>query len=118
LYNAGSLASARKQYAEAEQFFLKSASLLEKTLPPGHPDIGRVLANLGDLYRTQKRLAESAVIYGRGLEILVKAWGPDDQRLLDWLERYVQVLRAREDYAEAARLDLQATRIRVTHTLR
>ena len=118
LNNAAALASARKHYRESEELLLRAEAILENRLPAGHPELGRVLANLADIYRIEKRLEESDHTYRRALGILDAAWGPNDPRLLDWLQGYALVLRAREDYAEAAKVDQQAMRIRVAHSLR
>ena len=77
-----------------------------------------MLVNLGAVYRLQKRPAESAQAFEKGVAILIHNWGPDDARLAGWLEQYALVQRAREEYAAAAKLDMEATRIRVLHTLR
>jgi hypothetical protein len=76
------------------------------------------LLNLADVLRLQKKLDRSAEMYQRGLAIVTSAWGPNDPRLAPWLDGYVSVLRNQKEFAEAARLEIQATRIRVTKTLR
>ena len=57
-------------------------------------------------------------MYKRGLAIVTSVWGANDPRLAPWLDGYVSVLRDQNEFAEAARLEIQATRIRVTKTLR
>ncbi len=46
----------RKHYADAEPLFKKSAEILEKTLPANHPEIGKVVGDLANVYRLQGRL--------------------------------------------------------------
>jgi tetratricopeptide (TPR) repeat protein len=111
LGNQASLLVARKRYAEAEGLLLRSAAILELQAPGA--ELGKILANLGELYRLEKRLPESRESFGRGIKILVAAWGPLDPRLLTWLNNYASVLRAAEEYTEAGKLELQATCIRV-----
>jgi tetratricopeptide (TPR) repeat protein len=103
----------RKHYADAEELYRRSLAILEKALPPSHPDTGRVLANLADVLRLEHRMDESEPLYRRGLAILTRSWGPEDRRLLGWLEAYAGLLRSRQNFADAARLDMQAMRIRV-----
>ena len=113
LNNAGMLAAARKRYSEAEEFYRSSVEILEKNLPPDHPDTGRVLANLADVLRLEGRAKDSEPLYRRGLAILTNSWGPDDRRLLGWLESFAGMLRSQQNFADAARLDMQVMRIRV-----
>jgi tetratricopeptide (TPR) repeat protein len=114
LNHRASLAAARKRYAEAEILLLQAIPML----PAGHVDLAQARINLAEVYCSQGRIAESAAMYRRGIEILVNRWGADDERLLQWLERFAVVLRAQEEYAEAAKVDLQSNRIRVVKALR
>jgi tetratricopeptide (TPR) repeat protein len=116
LNNRASLLVARKKYREAEELLLRSAAILEQRLPA--VELGQILANLGDVYRLEKRLSESRENFARGIQILVAAWGPLDLRLLTWLDNYASVLRAAEQYTEAGMIELQATRIRVIEARR
>jgi tetratricopeptide (TPR) repeat protein len=113
LNNAAMFAVQRKHYAEAEVLYRRSLAILEKALPSNHPDTGRVLANLGDVLRMEHRTEESEPFYRRGLAILTQSWGPEDRRLLAWIESYAGLLRSRQNFADAAKLDMQAMRIRV-----
>jgi len=116
LNNQAGLLIARKRYREAEELLLRSVAILESRAPGA--DLGQILANLGDLYRLEKRLPESRENFARGIKILVAEWGPLDPRLLPWLTNYASVLRAAEEYTEAGKLELQATRIRVIEARR
>lgn len=113
LSNQGVLALERKQYAEAEALLLQSAALLERRLPAGNVEIGKVTARLAELRRRQGRTGEAAVLYQKALQILEAAWGPDDPQLLATLEPYSLALRASHDYVGAGRVDLQSMKIRV-----
>lgn len=90
-----------------------ASAILEQSRPAADSELGQVLANLGEIYRLEKRLAESRENFARGMKILNAAWGPLDPRLLTWLDKYAAVLRAAEEYTEAGKLELQATHIRV-----
>ncbi len=113
LNNAGTLLVARKRLREAESVLRESLAILQSSLPADHPEIGRVSVNLGEVLRLERKPEEAEVRYREGLEILTRAWGPEDVRLLAWLGPYAGVARAREDYAEAAKADMQAMKIRV-----
>jgi tetratricopeptide (TPR) repeat protein len=115
---AGTLAADRKRYADAERFFRESLAILDRMLPESHPDRGRVLANLADVLRLERRAAESDASYRDGLAILGKAWGVEDPRLLAWLESYAGLLRSEQNFADAAKVDMQAMKIRVKATLK
>jgi len=118
LNNDGNLAFARKQWARAEQLLEQSLAILEKRLPANHPDTGKVVGNLADVYRMQGRLEESEAAYRKALRMLEQAWGPESLQLLPTLLAYSQVLRARQEYAEAEALEVRSTRIRVALALR
>ena len=51
--------------------------VLEKALGPEHPDIARILDNLGELYRSAGRSTEAEPLYRRALATLEKALGPE-----------------------------------------
>jgi tetratricopeptide (TPR) repeat protein len=118
LSRSGALAKSRKRYVEAEDLLRRAYTILEGALPPTDQELGIASLNLADVLRLQKRLDPSAEMYQRGLDIVTSAWGPNDPRLASWLDGYVSVLRDQKEFAKAARLEIQATRIRVTKTLR
>jgi len=118
LNNLGTLAASRKRYPQATALFRQSLDILQTSVPATHPDQGEVMANLADMLKREGQMDESAELYQRGLEILSQALGPDSPRLLRWLDAYAAVLHAKEEFGEAEKVRLQATRIRVTRTLR
>ncbi|MEO8049361.1 MAG: tetratricopeptide repeat protein [Acidobacteriota bacterium] len=117
LDNLAVLALDRKRYAEAEDLLQEARAILEKRLP-GHPETGKVLARLAQVYHREAKLAESETLYRRALRILEQGWGPENPLLLAPLEDYSAVLRSKQNYAEAARIDAQAMKIRVKQALR
>ena len=118
IYNQATAAVGRKHYAEAETLYQKSDAIFEKALPPNHPDTGRVIACLANIYRLEGRWDESEPLYRRALNILERAWGPDNPQLLDVLQAYESVLRARQEYADAESVQVRSTKIRVVQALR
>jgi tetratricopeptide (TPR) repeat protein len=118
LSRAGALAKSRKRYAEAEDLLRRADAVLESSLPSMDQEVGAAVLNLADVFRLQKKREASAEMYKRGLAIVTAAWGPYDARLAPWLDGYVIVLRDQKEFAEAAKLEIQATRIRVTQTIK
>jgi tetratricopeptide (TPR) repeat protein len=88
LNNAGTLFAARKHYADAEGALRDSLSILRGSLPADHPEIGRVSVNLGMVLRMERKTTEGDERYWEGIEILIRAWGPRDARLLALLRPY------------------------------
>lgn len=114
LTNLGCLLIAQHKYGQAE-FLLSQAQVMDRHR---FPEIGNVNAALAEVYRREGRWVESVTLYRKALEVLEQSWGSQNPRLLGTLESYSAVLRANEDFAEAARIDAQAMRIRVTRALR
>jgi tetratricopeptide (TPR) repeat protein len=118
LCNEAVAAAGRKHYANAESLYKKSEAILEKALPPAHPEIGKVIAGFAGVYRLQGRLDESETLYRRALTILEQAWGRQNPQLLATLESYETLLRTRQEYAEAESVEVRSTKIRVAEALR
>ena len=106
------------EIAKPKVLFEQELGILSKRLPATHREIGRVTANLAEVYVRQKRFAEAEQAYSKALTILEQKLGLDNPELLPTLEHYAQVLRARQDFAKAANLDARAMKIRVTQTLK
>jgi tetratricopeptide (TPR) repeat protein len=103
---------------EAEQLARRALQIADMRRPAGHAETGRAAVTLAEICAANRNFPEASDLYSRGLEILAAAWGPEDTRLLPWLDHYVQALRVREEYAEAEKVRLKATRIRVTQALK
>lgn len=112
------LEAARKHYANAEQLLRSAVEIVEHSEPLNDPVLGETLGNLATSYWLEHKLEESEQAYQRATEILMRTWGPSDGRLVAWMERYAAVLRARQDFAEAERVEMRAMKIRVTSALR
>lgn len=100
-------------YAKAQVLLEEAKAILESRLPPNHPEVGRILARLGEVHLRQGNLEQSETLYQGALTILEHAWGQESPRLLPLLENYSVVLRSRKDYAAAASVDMRTMRIRV-----
>ena len=107
----------QRRYSEARELLEQARAILERSLPAAHPEIGKVIALLADLDRSQGHLDEAALHYRQSLDILEPALGADNPRLLATLEGYARVLRAREDYTGAGSIDLRTMKIRVRQAL-
>jgi tetratricopeptide (TPR) repeat protein len=114
LKHAAALAADRRHYAKAEALLSQSIEILESAVPK--VELGLAFAELGRVLQEQHRSAAAA--HSRALALLAEAWGANDRRLLPILDRYVMSLREDRDFATAANIDLQATRIRVGLALR
>jgi tetratricopeptide (TPR) repeat protein len=76
------------------------------------------LMNLAILYTAERRFAESAPLYLRALPLRERVLGADHSKLAEALENYAVVMRKLEEYAEAEKAQVRATRIRVRTALR
>jgi tetratricopeptide (TPR) repeat protein len=71
LYAAGG-----KDYAKAEEFFLKAVHEAER-FGPMDPRVGTTLNSLGLVYRAEKKFSEAESVDRRALTILEKTYGED-----------------------------------------
>lgn len=60
---------------KAEKYYIKSIDLREKVLNNNHPDIARVLVNLGNVYVEQGKYKAALSIMKKGLKIREKSLG-------------------------------------------
>ncbi len=81
------------------------------------PALADPLLNLAALYIAERRFAETAPLYKRAIALREKAFGPDHPQLAKTLANYAAVLRKIEDYAEAEKVQVRATGIRVRMAL-
>ena len=83
-----------------------------------HATVSDPLLNLAAVYVARRRFPEAAQFYGRGMAILERVMGSDNARLAGRLEIYAALLRKSENYAEAEKVQVRATGIRVKTALR
>ena len=77
-----------------------------------------MLARLAEVYLRKSQFDQSETLYHRALQILEQAWGAENPLLLPLLENYSVVLRSQNNYADAAKVDARAMKIRVKQALR
>jgi tetratricopeptide (TPR) repeat protein len=92
--------------------------MFEHTLGLETPALADPLLNLAALYIAEHRFADAAPLFKRALPLREAALGPLNPKLADAIESYAMVMRKLEEYAEAEKLQAQATRIRVRTALR
>jgi tetratricopeptide (TPR) repeat protein len=118
LYNLATLALARKQNASAEGLYKEALKTLQSRPEADHPadppEIGKTMAGVAEACRRQGHTEEAERYYRESLRILTRAWGAESPELLSILRSYAAVLRARQEYAEAASVDMETMRIQVT----
>jgi CHAT domain-containing protein/Tfp pilus assembly protein PilF len=111
-FNAiGGIAHARGDYAKAETCFQNARSVLEKALGPDHPDLLRILYNLGVLYKDRGDFAKSIQFHQQALAGREKALGPDSADVVQSLTNFATVYRVTGDYAKAEEMQLRALAI-------
>ena len=69
LNNLASNYYAQGKLAQSEPLVKRALAILEKTLGPEHPDVGKGLNNLADLYEAMGRQAEAAPLRQRAARI-------------------------------------------------
>jgi tetratricopeptide (TPR) repeat protein len=75
------------------------------------------MTGLAANYELQGRYSEAAELYRQALADLEPLAGRNSARLLSALDSYIAVLRKLQNYAEAEKLEVRATGIRVKNTL-
>jgi hypothetical protein len=98
--------------------FQQSLAILTRQFPAPQRDIGRSTASLAEVYLREKRSPEAADAFDRALAMLEQTLGPENPELLSIMEHYAQLLRMRQDFAQAASLEARVMKIRVTRTLK
>jgi tetratricopeptide (TPR) repeat protein len=82
---AGSYAHAHALYQKAEWFFSTALLVFRKVLAPDHPDIARVLNNLGLYYCSVGRLEDSVSALRQSVTTHERAFGPDSVEVAEVL---------------------------------
>ncbi|GJD97081.1 CHAT domain-containing protein [Methylobacterium iners] len=108
LINLGSLHEKQLKYAEAEGFYQRALTLLEKLRRPGDPDVASdiagTLTNLAILRNAQGRYAEAEDFYRRALSVQERAFGAVHPSLPRTLTSLASSLRSQGRQAEAEAL--------------
>jgi tetratricopeptide (TPR) repeat protein len=116
--NVGDFALSRKKYDEAESHLRRALHIDERRLGHDHPDVARDLARLASLHLKQKQYSAANAELGDALAILDRCGAAVTAEHAGWFELRAGLLRGAENYAEAARLEAEAMRIRVKLALR
>lgn len=116
--NAADFAMSRKKYGEAEQHLRQALRIDELRFGRGHPDVARDIARMAKLHLLQKQRALANGELGEALAILGRSQAALTSEHAEWFELRAGLLRGAENYAEAARLEAEAMRIRVKLLLR
>jgi tetratricopeptide (TPR) repeat protein len=102
---------------EAEDHLTRALAIYEQIFGPGHASAALTIGNLAETYRREKRYEESAAAYKNAIALREKTMTPDDPRWIGLLQGYAAVCRALEQYAEAEKVEVRVTRIRVKNAL-
>ena len=95
----------------AEQELDRARATLEAALGKDDPLMAKVLLELANLYRDQKRFEESEALYEESAALVVKAVGERHPDLVGVLESRAELFRAWGREAEAAVLDERARQL-------
>jgi tetratricopeptide (TPR) repeat protein len=108
---------ARARYAEAEPFYRRALSIVERALGPDHAQAALPLGGLAALYNAEGRYREAEPLYRRTLAIQERAMGSDHPALAGLLDNYAVLLRRARRDAEALEIDGRARDIRAHHAI-
>ncbi len=99
--------------AEARERLERALAIQEKTLPPGHADLGTTLDNLGNLLQREGRYEEARDQMLRALEIREQALGPKHASVAGSLTNlgFVHSLAGLQDAAASRRFYKRAQEI-------
>jgi len=93
---------------QAERMIREAISLFEITAPPMHPD--RIMAEmrLGEVLRSQNRLAEAAEIFSAVIRKQIQIFGSSSGLVADTLDSLAMVRCSQRQLSEAKRLSYEA----------
>jgi tetratricopeptide (TPR) repeat protein len=115
LYVLGRIQSARKKYAEAEQFHLRSLALQEKSWGRDHINTIAVLDQLAVVYIEQAKYSDAESIYLRSIAILERNTPAGNPDLAETAQKYAVLLRLMKRNDDADRWHARAVEIRDTN---
>jgi predicted lipid-binding transport protein (Tim44 family) len=106
-----------KSYRDAKQHLEKAWEVKKRLFGNSSAEAAQAQADVAELYRVTRREQEAVVAFREAVAVLQAAWGRDDVRFLRILGNYELALRSREEFAEAERVGVWSTRIRVRQAL-
>jgi tetratricopeptide (TPR) repeat protein/predicted Ser/Thr protein kinase len=98
------------EYARAVPHFERALELREQVVGPEHPDVARVLSNLGECYR-RSRDPRARPTLERALALREKLFGPESPLLAPTLDNYADELRQDGDLDGALNALTRARRL-------
>ena len=116
--NIGDFKMSRKKYEDAEGHLERALAIHEKRFGNGHPEIANVVARLAVLHSLQKQYSVACRELGRALTIHEQSHSPATMQQAHWFEWRAELLRREENFAEAAKLEARAMKIRVKELIR
>ncbi|SOD42527.1 tetratricopeptide repeat protein [Nitrosovibrio sp. Nv4] len=108
---AGKINHEMGRYSEALTSYQKALTIREKSLGPGHPDVGVSLNNLAGLYHDLGLYAKAEPLLQRSLDIMVKAHGPDHPDVAVCLNNLATLYYTQGEYAKAEPLYQRSLKI-------
>ena len=108
---AGKINHEMGRYPEARSFYEKALAIREKSLGPGHPDVGLSLNNLAGLYHDEGQYAKAEPLLQRSLKILEKSLGPDHPDVAVCLNNLATLYYTQGQYAKAEPLYQRSLKI-------
>jgi len=100
------------KYAEAATAGERALAMMEKLLPPDHPDIGTALSNLSAVLWAQGAFERAESLARRALAIREKALGPEHREVANSLNNLGQLYESMGAYGRAEPLFRRALAIR------
>jgi tetratricopeptide (TPR) repeat protein/transcriptional regulator with XRE-family HTH domain len=97
-----------RELSEAEHHALQARSILERVLPPEHPEIAYCLTILATIYREQDKYEEAKLLYEQVLAIREQRKKPGDVEVAASLNNLATISILQNKPAEAALLNQRA----------
>src|SRR5262249_7610482 len=91
------------RYTDAEPLYQRSLVIFEQMLGPSHPNVGRILNNLAELYRVQGRYTDAEPLYQRSLVVFKQSLGPAHPNVAQTLSNLAELSFQQSKWQEAAR---------------
>ena len=104
LNNLAVLASARGDSAGATRLHRESVAILEKELPPSHPDLAGARITLASALEIEGTLDEAEALYSSAVPDFEKSLGSDHPKLIQALASHAWLALRRNDAARALEL--------------
>jgi tetratricopeptide (TPR) repeat protein len=116
--NIGDLKLSMRKYDEAEAHLRQALAIQERRFGGDHPEAAIVVARIAKLHTLKKQYHVACEELGSALAMHERSQIPLTVQQAEWFEVRAELLRKEQNYAEAAKLDAKAMRIRVKQLLR